>query len=102
MLAYYTRSLAPAMVAHAAADLVLQPAYFARSPQFVWNSLSARPIWEGKTASAELHTFEALALVLLVSSLATILAFLHLARAAGELQRRRTLGSCVKSAEGVG
>jgi membrane protease YdiL (CAAX protease family) len=83
LLAYFTRSLAPAMVAHATADLVLQPAYFARSPQFVWNSLSARPIWDGKTASAELHTFEALALVLLVSSLVTILAFLHLARTAG-------------------
>jgi membrane protease YdiL (CAAX protease family) len=47
LLAYYSRSLAPAMVAHAATDLALQPAYFSKSPAFVWKALGARPLWEG-------------------------------------------------------
>ncbi len=51
LLACFTRSLAPAMVAHAAADLLLQPAYLSRSPQFVWTALSAHPVWQGESAT---------------------------------------------------
>jgi membrane protease YdiL (CAAX protease family) len=81
LLAYFTRSLAPAMVAHGAADLVLQPAYFARSPQFVWTALSARPIWEGGTAPGSLQTFEALSVVFVVALIGTIVGLRHLAPA---------------------
>jgi membrane protease YdiL (CAAX protease family) len=81
LLAYFTRSLLPPMVAHAAADLVLQPAYFARSPRFVWTSLSARPLWQGEFTLEARHVFTALALVLLCAAIATWLAFQRLARA---------------------
>src|SRR4030095_15213135 len=47
LLVYLTRSLIPAMIAHAAADILLQSAYLFRHPEFVWKALSARPIWEG-------------------------------------------------------
>src|SRR5260221_2587267 len=46
LLAYLTRSLWPAIVAHAAAALILQPAYLYHAPQFAWTALSARPLWE--------------------------------------------------------
>ena len=48
LLAYFTRSLWPAMLAHALADLVLQPAYLFHAPGFVWQALTARPVWEGR------------------------------------------------------
>jgi membrane protease YdiL (CAAX protease family) len=47
LLAYLTRSLTPPMIAHGAADILLQPAYLFRRPEFVWKALSARPVWEG-------------------------------------------------------
>ena len=47
LLAYLTRSLVPAMIAHGAADLLLQPVYLFRHPEFVWKALTARPVWEG-------------------------------------------------------
>ncbi len=47
LLAYLTRSLIPAMIAHAAGDMLLQPAYLFRHPDFVWRALSAHPVWEG-------------------------------------------------------
>lgn len=46
LLAYYTRSLWPAIVGHTIADLVLQPAYLFHAPQSAWTALSARPLWE--------------------------------------------------------
>lgn len=49
LLAWFTRSLWPPMVAHALADLVLQPAYLFHAPGFVWQALTARPVWEGRT-----------------------------------------------------
>jgi membrane protease YdiL (CAAX protease family) len=51
LLAYFTRSLAPAILAHALADLALQPAYLYRAPALVWDALSARPVWEGHTSN---------------------------------------------------
>jgi membrane protease YdiL (CAAX protease family) len=51
LLAYLTRSLIPAMIAHGAADILLQPAYLLRHPEFVWKALSARPVWEGVTST---------------------------------------------------
>ena len=51
LLAYLTRSLVPAMIAHGAGDLLLQPAYFFREPEFVWKALSARPVWEDVAAT---------------------------------------------------
>src|SRR5437762_2863535 len=33
-----------------AADILLQPAYLFRRPEFVWKALSARPIWEGSAS----------------------------------------------------
>jgi membrane protease YdiL (CAAX protease family) len=81
LLAYFTRSLAPAMVAHAAADLVLQPAYFLRSPRFVWISLSAHPLWTGSAAAEERPIFVWLSIVLAAAALSTGLAFRQLARA---------------------
>jgi membrane protease YdiL (CAAX protease family) len=47
LLAYLTRSLVPGMIAHGAADILLQPAYLFRHPEFIWKALSARPVWEG-------------------------------------------------------
>lgn len=47
LLAYATRSLIPAMIAHAVGDLLLVPTYFFHQPEFAWKALSARPIWEG-------------------------------------------------------
>ena len=47
LLAYLTRSLIPPMIAHGAADILLQSAYLFRRPEFVWKALSARPVWEG-------------------------------------------------------
>ncbi len=47
LLAYLTRSLIPAMIAHAAGDVLLVPSYFFHQPEFAWKALSARPIWEG-------------------------------------------------------
>jgi len=81
LLAYFTRSLAPAMVAHAVADLLLLPAYLTHSPRFIWNSLSARPLWQETAPLAERQIFAALALVLLCAALATLLALRRLARA---------------------
>src|SRR5438034_11359866 len=43
LLAYLTRSLIPAMIAHAAGDVLLVPSYFFRQPEFAWKALSARP-----------------------------------------------------------
>jgi membrane protease YdiL (CAAX protease family) len=47
LLAYFTRSLVPAMIAHGVGDMLLQPAYLFRHPEFVWTALSTRPVWEG-------------------------------------------------------
>jgi membrane protease YdiL (CAAX protease family) len=51
LLAYLTRSLVPAMIAHAAGDLLLVPAYFFHQPEFAWKALSARPLWEGAAST---------------------------------------------------
>lgn len=83
LLAYFTRSLAPAMVAHALADLVLLPMYFLRKPAFVWTSLSARPFWE---AAPDRRIFTALLAALCLTAVATALAFRRLARAGRETQ----------------
>src|SRR6266480_6061150 len=51
LLVYLTRSLVPAMIAHGIADILLQPAYLFRHPEFVWKALSARPVWEGVSST---------------------------------------------------
>src|SRR5438034_11565206 len=101
LLAYLTRSLIPAMIAHGAGDIVLQPAYLFRHPEFVWKALSARPIWEvvastflqkllviGQAMSPKhmfagdpFQIFLILAWILLISAVLTIFGFVNLVRA---------------------
>lgn len=50
-LAYLTRSLWPAIFAHAAGDAIALPVYLFREPAFLWPALSARPVWEAAGAS---------------------------------------------------
>src|SRR5437867_13242148 len=45
LLAYLTRLLIPAMIAHAAGDVLLVPSYFFHLPEFACKVLLARPIW---------------------------------------------------------
>jgi membrane protease YdiL (CAAX protease family) len=77
LLARFTRSIAPAVVAHAVADLVLLPLYFLRWPPFVWTSLSARPFWE---AAPDSRIFAGLAAVLCATGTVTVLALRRLSR----------------------
>jgi len=101
LLAYFTRSLIPAMIAHAAADILLQPAYLFRHPEFVWKALSARPVWEGIASTfpqrlltigralSPNHIFAGdsfqigaiIASVLVISTLLTAFGFVYLVRA---------------------
>ena len=101
LLAYLTKSLIPAMVAHGVADILLQPAYLFRHPEFVWQALSAHPVWEGvaSTFPERLFTigramspthmlagdpwqiFAAVTWTLMISSALTGFAFVKLARA---------------------
>ena len=101
LLAYLTRSLVPAMIAHGAADILLQPAYLFRHPEFVWKAMSARPVWEGVTstfperllaiaralsprhmfAGDPFQTFAITSWILLISAVLTVFAFVNLARA---------------------
>jgi membrane protease YdiL (CAAX protease family) len=100
LLVYLTGSLIPAVIAHGAADILLQPAYLFRRPEFVWKALSARPIWEGGAstfperlltigramspkhmfAGDPLQIFAINAWVLLISAALTVFAFVNLAR----------------------
>jgi membrane protease YdiL (CAAX protease family) len=100
LLAYLTRSLIPAMIAHGAADLLLQPAYLFRHPEFVWKALSARPVWEGVASTfperlltigralSPKHMFGGdpfqivaiIAWILLISTLLTVFTFVTLLR----------------------
>jgi membrane protease YdiL (CAAX protease family) len=108
-LVYLTRSLVPAMIAHGAGDILLQPAYLFHHPEFVWKALSARPVWEGvaTTLPERLSTtgralsprhlfmgdsFQGLAItgwILLLSSALTVFAFLYLMRVSGVRPRQR-------------
>src|ERR1700730_14929364 len=101
LLVYLTRSLIPAMIAHGAADILLQPAYLFRHPEFIWKALSARPVWEGvastfperlltigramspkhMSAGDPFQIFAIVAWVLVTSTLLTVFAFLKLVRA---------------------
>ena len=101
LLAYLTRSLIPAMIAHGVGDLLLVPAYFFREPEFVWKALSARPIWEAAASTfsekfrvvsgaispqhmffdGPFQIFTITAWILLISATLTIFAFLRLVRA---------------------
>ena len=101
LLAYLTRSLIPAMIAHGVADILLQPAYLFRHPEFVWQALSAHPVWEGVAATlpqrlltigralSPTHIFSGdafqilaiIAWILLATAVLTMLAFVNLARA---------------------
>jgi membrane protease YdiL (CAAX protease family) len=101
LLAYLTRSLVPAMIAHGVGDLLLVPAYFFREPEFVWKALSARPIWEGVASTVSekfqiicgamsphrafsdgpFQIFAITAWILLISVALTIFVFLRLVRA---------------------
>jgi membrane protease YdiL (CAAX protease family) len=101
LLAYLTRSLVPAMIAHGAADLLLQPAYFFREPEFVWKALSTRPVWEDIASTfpeklqivcsamspsnafseGPFQIFAITAWILLISAALTIFVFLRLIRA---------------------
>ena len=101
LLAYLTRSLWPAIAAHAVADLILQPAYLYHAPQFAWTALSARPLWEGGApttldqkleaiwtamkpenllASDSRQLFAILSWLFVLSVAATVFSFLGLAR----------------------
>ena len=99
LLAYYTRSLWPAILTHAAADLVLQPMYLYRAPAIVWDSLSARPLWEGRTTNladglviiaraadptscllGRCNYFSVLAWLFLICALGTVISLANLAR----------------------
>lgn len=102
LLAYLTRSLIPAMIAHGLADVLLQPAYLFRHPEFVWKALSARPIWEGVTstlperlstigealspkhifADDPFRIFAITAWILLASAMLAVVALVNLARVA--------------------
>jgi len=99
-LVYSTRSLIPAMIAHGAADILLQPAYLFRQPEFVWTALTARPVWEGTAstlpqrlltiaqslspthlaAGDPLRIFASTGWILFVSAVLAIFAFINLAR----------------------
>ena len=101
LLAYLTRSLIPAMIAHGVGDILLVPAYFFREPEFVWKALSARPVWEGAAstflerlqivlgalsprhafADGPFQIFVITAWILVISTALTIFAFLRLVRA---------------------
>jgi hypothetical protein len=101
LLAYLTRSLVPAMIAHGAADLLLQPAYLFRHPEFVWKALTACPVWDGVAstfpeklltigralspkhlfAGDPFQLFAIIAWILLTSAVLTVFAFLNLVRA---------------------
>ena len=101
LLAYLTRSLVPAMIAHGVADILLQPAYLFRHPEFVWKALSAHPVWEGVAstfperllaigralspkhmfAGDPFQIFAIIAWILLISAVLTVFAFLNLIRA---------------------
>ena len=101
LLAYLTRSLIPAMIAHGVGDILLVPAYFFREPEFVWKALSARPVWEGTSSifserlqiifgamlpqhafsGGPLQVFAITAWILLLSTLLTVIAFNNLVRA---------------------
>ena len=101
LLAYLTRSLIPAMIAHGIADILLQPAYLFHHPEFVWKALSTRPLWEGVASTFPervltigraispthmfagdlFQTFAIMAWILLVSALLTVFAFVKLVRA---------------------
>ncbi len=101
LLVYLTRSLVPAMIAHGIADILLQPAYLFRHPEFVWKALSARPVWEGVSstfpgalltigralspkhmfAGDPFQSFTITAWVLMASTLLAVFAFLNLQRA---------------------
>src|SRR6266487_4592947 len=103
LLVYLTRSVIPAMIAHGAADILLQPAYLFRHPEFVWKALSARPIWEGVASTfperlltigrgmSPKHMFAGdpfqistiIAWTLLISAVLTVFAFVNLARRTG-------------------
>src|SRR4029453_1742142 len=101
LLAYLTRSLVPAMIPHFVGDIFLQPAYLFRYPEFVWNALSARPVWDGVasafpeklrivgSALSPQHMFVVgdpfraiaiIAVIFLMSAMLTIIAFLNLMR----------------------
>jgi membrane protease YdiL (CAAX protease family) len=99
-LVYLTRSLIPAIIAHGAGDILLQPAYFFRHPEFIWKALSARPIWDGSASTfpeklltigralSPTHVltgdpfriFAILAWILLISAVLTLFAFINLMR----------------------
>jgi membrane protease YdiL (CAAX protease family) len=101
LLVYLTRSLLPAMIAHGAGDIVLQPTYLFRRPEFVWKALSARPVWEGlgstfpeklltiARALSPKHmftgdpfqTFAVIAWILPITAVLTVFAFVKLVQA---------------------
>ncbi len=118
LLAYLTRSLIPAMIAHGVGDVLLVPAYFFQRPEFAWKLFSARPLWEGVAptfsgrflivcsamspkhvfADGPLQSFAITAWVLLVSAVLTVLAFVHLGRVS-RLSEAREFTSGVPSLE---
>ena len=100
LLVYLTQSLVPAMIVHCAGDILLQPTYLFRHPEFVWKALSARPVWEGASTFPEslltigrallpthmfagdpFQTFAITAWILLISAVFTVFAFVNLSRA---------------------
>jgi len=108
LLAYLTKSLWPAIWAHAAGDAILLPAYFFHQPSFVWELLTAHPVWEGSGATTALERLrivwtaiepsqlaasgpnQTTAILALVFILSAALAGITLARAAILARREQT------------
>jgi membrane protease YdiL (CAAX protease family) len=95
---YLTRSLLPAIIAHALGDALLLPAYVYQRPAALWSLLSARPVFEGHATGSlgailsafrpalllepGTHLLAVAGWVLIVSSIVAVLALRHLARVA--------------------
>jgi len=108
LCAYLTRSLLPVIAAHAVGDALLLPAYLLQKPAFVWDALTARPVWEGSAAvnftdraalvwtamnptvlvrDAYSHPFAVWAWIFIAGAALVPFAFVQLARTAREAYR---------------
>jgi len=107
-MAYFSRSLLPAIIGHALGDALLLPAYVFHKPGFAWVALIARPVWETGNATTlpekailvfqamdpsrmlepgPARIFAVLAWTFLVGSVVAAVAFIPLARAARNTAR---------------
>ena len=95
---YLTRSLLPAIIGHALGDALLLPAYVYQRPDALWTLLTARPLFEAQATDSmgailsafrpallldpRAHPLAVAGWILIVSSIAAVLALRHLARVA--------------------